>query len=488
MAVTLRRRRKDAPETNPVSSETTAKAPETPDPRLIQPLHLSPIDMMVSWVYTVAGALAKADKAYRENRQLATMMRHDADVLMAMKIREYAVTGLEWHVEPEDPENAEHRAEAAALEAAVRRITRLRQMMGHLERAFWYGSTAVSLQYERHVEPVIGTALSDPTKPESDVVTSTIHYGPVGFLPIHADAMAWTKSGELVIRTHGFSNAFEPAPRVMTPDGYGVILTEPQRASVVVNKWGIEAPDFDDALTADRPFAGTGLRNWLWYDWMNKQHITQTGAHYAERLARGMAIAFYQGPEGKAGAQELLKAMSAAYAATAPWDSEIKDAILKIVEPTGTGHQIFRELADIAAKRIIKAILHQELVTQTGPTGLGSGVAEAHQNTFDKVVDYDANCLEDSLTVDLLRPLQLINWGHVRNHRLCFTLEGDVEDADAKITRADTLLRNGVELAEQELREIGGFRTPAPGEKTVGGEMQMSDVEDLAQKTGIGAR
>lgn len=417
-------------------------------------------------------ALRKADDAFRRDRRLSRMMRHDEDVILAMQLREYTVTGLTWKIDPEDPDDPHQSAEAAAIEKAIRRIKHCRQFLGHLERAFWYGNTGAAMNYQMLPRPIIGVANADPLDPASEEVTAKVHTAPVDWIPIHSDSIRYTPVGEPVIVTNFITNAFDPAKKDLVEDGIGAKLEPNQRASVVFNVWGIDAPEFDLPETLERPYGGFGMRARLWYAWSNKQLIAQQSRHFAERLARGQLQAFYRSgnAQAKIEAEKILKAMFSSFAAVVPWDNEIKDKMISILEPTGTGWQIFEQLEKMHAQKIQKAILHQELVTGTGETGtgMGSNVAEVHESTFANVVRYDAEILSESLTHDLVRPMALVNFNSEAFHRFRFISPDEDDDPKEFIERARVAFEMGVPVSQREIHERGDIREPKPDEPTVG--------------------
>lgn len=448
-------------------------------------LRLTPADMMWSITVGVSQILYKADEAVRQNPALARMMKHDPDIILAMMVRQLAVSGLPWVIEPEDENDSTAAAQAAAIALAVERIPRLRQMLNHLSRAYWLGCSGVSLDYKRG-DPIVGEASIDQTDPDAATVAAEITVYPTAFSPVSGDSIMFDRVGNVAIRTGLWQEGgFGQAQRIISPQGPAALLDAGQRSSMVVNVWNIEAPDHDDPFTADRMYGGMGLRSLLWYAWFNKQLVQQAGRHYAERLARGTTVWFYQSgsEESKAQAEAGLAAMHSTYGVVYPFAEGMPPDPVKIYEAQGTGYQIFGDLEKREADKIIKAILYQELVTDTAPTGLGSGVADQHAKTFSMVVDYDAKCLEDALTSDLVRPMSLANFGEKAPRlRFRFVRPGETDDADSKIDRAEKLVRMGVELSVEELRKAGGYRKPGPNEETVGGAEETDPVDDITDR------
>ena len=446
------------------------------------PLRIDATDMTWGLMMSAQRVLYIADRAFRENRVLARMMPHDADILRACKIREYTATALPWVIEPEDPEDPQQAAECAAITKAIQSMRRVRQFLGHLQRAFWFGHTGAAMMYAMHSEPIVGMARRDPNDPNSERVSAEVRYAPSDWLPIHGDALTFTADGRLCVRTNGFSDRWGGAERIQTPDGYAVLLTPAQREAVVLNVWNREPPEYDDPTTAARVWGGQGLRSLLWYHWVAKQHLAQNAAHYAERFARGTLMWMYSSGSaaGKDAAEEGLRLMSKTWATTVPIAGEMdpKKNPIQFMEASGTGYQIFADLERLASERITKAILHQELTSEAGPAGIGSGgVAKAHQDTFRTVIEYDAETLADSLTAELVRPMCAANFKRERRYRFCFPTP---DDEGEKLARFETAYRMGVTFAEREVRQLAGGREPQGDEPVVGGGGGMSEqVDDL---------
>lgn len=433
---------------------------------------IKPQDLTASQIFNLGRVLLISDRARRENRYLSRMMEHDPDIIAAMTIRRYAVTGLEWWIEAEDPEDPQKRARAKALELAWQRMRHPHQALDHLAKAFWYGQSGASLNYARYRRPLVVTVPTDEEDPKSTPVEAVAEFGPTGFMPIHGDSFLWTDTGEPCIRTNVMAGSFPADRRILTSEGYAIKLTANERAAMLINRWGLDAPEFEDIRTAARVFAGRGLRDLLWFGWFNKQGVEQGARFYVDRHAHGFFIWFFENgtPAQKSAAEAVLKDLYGGnFAATAPFPPEGQEPF-KFFEPTGTGWQIHMEMLKWDRERIVKAILCQELMTGTAPTGLGSGVAEAHKDTFEHVINYDARCLADTLTHDFCGPMARANWPEDdTTYRWVFADAQDRDDDDQRIERAKLLAGMGVELAERELRQIGGFRVPEPDEPTVGG-------------------
>jgi phage gp29-like protein len=88
--------------------------------------------------------------------------------------------------------------------------------------------------------------------------------------------------------------------------------------------------------------------------------------------------------------------------------------------------------------RIKRYILGQTLTTEADATGLGSGVADAHKDTLAQIVRYDALNLEESLTHELVRIIQILNFPETEGWQMELKFELESEDAKAKMDSYQT--------------------------------------------------
>lgn len=456
---------------------------EMKDP-VIQPeaLPVRPTDLHGSLIAAMNGVLLRSDRAWRNNRRYQMMMRQDPEIVHAIMVRENAISTMGWSVSPVDDEDLEHKARCVAVENAIRAIPKFVQLRRHLASAVWYGGASAHIRYSHYTDPIAGSATDPDTDETAD---ASVKVGPVGYTVIHGDSMRYTQDGEPVLLVNMISDRFDHLRSVYTENGKGVILEGDERGSFIVSTWGIDALDPEDSRTAERVYAGHGLRSMVFDAWMRKQHLAALADSYAERLARGLVMVGHDGSmSGKAAAESIANAIGQSTAVTVNLatltDHGGIDAMIKVFEADGTGNQILRDMQRDVGEQIRLVILTQTLTTGTAATGLGSGVAEAHEATYKSAITYDAEVLDEALTRDLLRPIWLANFpDDPRVPSIVSSIREDEEDIDSLMSAAERMVNMGVTLSERDIRQQAGFREPRGDEPVVGGGGPGGGVDDL---------
>jgi hypothetical protein len=134
--------------------------------------------------------------------------------------------------------------------------------------------------------------------------------------------------------------------------------------------------------------------------------------------------------------------------------------------PPGPDHHYFDQV-------IRRTILGQNLTTESGATGLGSGVADLHGETFSRRVKYDAVALADTLTTDLVAILQRYGYPHVAAP-LRFAFDIDKPNAREVLEAAERFWQMGGSVDEDELRQIVGLGKPQAGHAMLAKFQSMS--------------
>jgi hypothetical protein len=440
-----------------------------------------PSDIMQAYASSVAGILIRGDEAWRANRFLQRQMRRDADIAHAIMVREGAAAMMPGKVKPEDTDDLEHKARCDAIDRAIAAIPKVAQLRRHLCTAPWYGSAGAHMQYAILQDPIVGRAQRDTPETdengeilEGEQAEAALSVAPIGFTILHGDSFRYDNDGNLVVLISNRSDRWDGFERVGTDYGQGVRLSEQQRRAFVVSTWNIQSPEPDWPESAERMYAGEGFRSILWDEWMRKQMLAQMGDSYIERFCRGTILVGHDGSaKGKAAAEAVVDALGVASAVTVNIANladrtDLKSAVA-VFEAQGTGNEIIMDAVQRAGEKIRLVILTQTLTTEAGSTGLGSGVAEAHESTFSNAIRYDVSVLDDAITRDLVWPLWEVNFPEdPRRPKYVSQILDDEEDAAVLIESAERLVRMGVPLSQRELRFKGGFSEPQGDEPVVG--------------------
>ena len=288
------------------------------------------------------------------------------------------------------------------------------------------------------------------------------------WLPIHPDSVVFDIWGNLVIKV----NAGEMARRKMaippeqlttTESGQGVKLTDAQRKNVILTVSGVEGAPFETTQETADPYNGIGLRSRLWWTWWMKQKATQLQMTYIERIAMGKLIGRFPGgnPQAQAQMQDTLLNLVQDAGATLPSypAPNDKDYDITILEASGRGWQLFRDTRSDFQDQMLKSIIGQSLTMNSEATGIGSGNADAHMQSFERIVRFDASCLDDSMTSDLVETMRVMNFPGSKYRFKYQTIVDRVKVAEA----LDSMLKlynMGARIPEGAALEVAGLPMP----------------------------
>ncbi|WP_182379798.1 DUF935 family protein, partial [Salmonella enterica] len=119
--------------------------------------------------------------------------------------------------------------------------------------------------------------------------------------------------------------------------------------------------------------------------------------------------------------------------------------------------------------RIKRYILGQTLSTEADATGLGSGVADLHLESFLQIVEYDATNLEETITEEMLRRLQYNNFPASRGIRLKFKIDTQDADTQKKLAALQDAWNMNARIPEREVFDAVGISPPTENDRILPG-------------------
>src|SRR5262249_33143699 len=146
---------------------------------------------------------------------------------------------------------------------------------------------------------------------------------------------------------------------------------------------------------------------WCWYQ---KQNAMAQMMEVIERTGAGFTIYYY--PAGDARAKLQVQDIAERQTRTnvilmprQPGENGAESFGIERGEPSTAGIDALKQIVhDFFARQIKRYISGQTLSSESDATGMGSGVANLHDSTFQQIVQYDAVKLEETLTQELLLP------------------------------------------------------------------------------------
>lgn len=423
------------------------------------------------------------DEALRRSRTDALAMRRDGHIISLLQARYLPVLGADWHIKADDDADVDR---AKMYQALVEKTPRLLQLRKCLLEAVWFGRHGVQL-------------LTGPVQ-----VGGEEKIGIVDWKPINGDKIGWTYEGVPAIRINPLAAAKLKEEGANVLDGVGkgdarihtawndvgtvLILDQPRyRDRFVIHVHEIEDADYTEPELAGA-VGGVGLRHYCYWVWWLRQEVHEWLFNYLETMGAGglTIVGFDQAnPNGLEQAQEAFKERATIVYLPIPPGQDKQTNLVQRVEPSGTGNDIFTQWIDGYFNGILtRLIIGQDLSSKSGPTGLGSGVADLQADVKQCIHRYDARNLNETETQQLLNVLIGLNEPDGEKNLRCETVLKEA-DPDKALQAARQVFDMGGEIPESHARKMASIPEPKEGEKLLSqAQVQQEQAAAQAQAQG----
>ena len=419
------------------------------------------------------------DEALKDSRTNALAMRRDPVIWTALRDRQIPTCQLEWQLIPDDPNNKEQEEHAHRLSDCLRDIPRFQQLKRVLLEKLFYGRYGAQLLTGWDFEKGY---------PRLNVTD---------WLPTNGDKIAvhWDGTPGLYVNMAHYQGTY-PEKELTTTDRGPVHFLTPEEQEVFL--WGSFEPEDADYFEGNLggAVAGLGFRGRLYWYWWLRNTILSQFTNFTDRVASGWTVFFYEAGNADSKAEVLTAAKDQIQNNTLmfPRNRDGKSAYagpgIERVEPSMNGAQLFLQTAQWLDEVIRAAILGEQLTTGTAPTGLGSGVADAHESTAERRTKYDAVDLQETMQ-DLVKMLHRYNapaWGWPGMPCPRFEFLIDKPNVDEYLQAMQAGFEMGLEIDEDDAREVLGLPTPEEGHNILSQfklqEMQMQQQMQMEQAQG----
>jgi len=432
-------------------------------------------EQVIPHIFTVAGqsglagkAYLNADEAIRHSEANAERMRVDCGIMECLEARQRASALLNWHIEPEN-ESAEAKIIASRLEKILSRTPRFLEMRRCLLEGVWFGRYAVANQFaSKDIQGQRAITVSRWEPRHGDKLVFRYDDGSRDY-PVDQVGIRLGVHGQIDNRMLGLNRQ----QIEYTEHGIVYWLSKWERETVIVHKHSVEDGIFDDPYTSGR-IHGVGVRSRIYWTWYAMVECLQRALEYLDRSAFGVELWRYPANNARAKADTERAAKNNVGGGR---------SIILIPVPMGENQDLYGvehiepglqgvdRLLDVIktffGHKIKRYILGQTLTSEADATGLGSGVADAHMATFADIVAYDSRNLEETLTEDLVRPIQKWNFPGSERHYMKFIIETESADVQGRLDALKKVWEMGFAIAESDLADAAGLSVPTDGEKTV---------------------
>lgn len=382
------------------------------------------------------------DEATRHSIHNAFTMRLDPVIDACLRLRTYPTALLTAHADPEDDTDP-RQVECAAL---TERVTA--NMPGFLFAKRWLlddgifkGKSGVQTRYQWVSK------------------RGRLWQVPTGFVPIDGDKLIFKMDPAVgsrvgILVSSAFAGRAESCEK-----GRVYFPTVEEREQLIVHEYEPEDRGFYDSRLAGA-IHGTGLRGRLYWLWALKSRVWAMGMDFLEWFARGITL-FYFESGNDAHFQEVKAWVEGQMGSSAMFFPRLRNGepgykpVERLEVNTASPQFIMKLLTEYFDDLFKLVILGQTLTSGTAPTGLGSGVSQAHQSTFENFVKYDAVALGETITRDLMTPFYRANFPGVPP--ASWVLEVDDPNVQQLVENAQVLYQMGAAVPEGPLLEASGL-------------------------------
>jgi hypothetical protein len=398
------------------------------------------------------------DEALKRSRTDALSMRRDGHILSLLQARYLPVLGADWHVKAEEDQFKE---QASTYQKLIEKTPRLLQLRKCLLEAVWFGRYGVQFAFGK-------------VKVGDKEMT-----GITAWKPVNGDKINFTEDMVPTIRVHATwaerlvaeGARLEDVPATSYNDqGRVLVLDKPAyRQKFAIHVHEIEDADFSEPELAGG-VGGVGLRHYCYWIWWLRQEIMEWLLSYLEMMgAGGLTIVGYDSSNtnGLSKAKEAFAERATVVYLPIPPGAEKQTNIVQRIEPSGTGNDIFQGWIDGYFNAILtRLIIGQDLSSKSGPTGLGSGVADLQENVKQCIHRYDAKNLNETETQQILDTLISLNEPSSNYGLKCETVLKSPNSSE-ELAAAKQAFDMGAEVAESHVLKLASIPEVKEGEKVL---------------------
>lgn len=431
-----------------------------------------------SLVGSFSRAYMNPDEAVRDSLNNAHLMEKDVGLLESVECRQRLTALLEWEIIPENEKCPYQVSLAQELQRIVSRIKHFTKYRMWLMKAIWSGRSGI--QHKYGYTSVNGAMRLMPTP---------LHRDHNGWMPVNGDKIVFRYEDSLHNKENDGAYPHQMGIRVgmnmgservrihrdyeLEPvsDGMALFLKPYERDTFCVHKHFIEDADFQHSYFSGS-IHGIGIRSKIYWEWFLKQEAFAFLMQYLERSAGGIEVWTYPMGDAKAlaatqqAAREKMANGRNVIFFPKPLGDDSDSYKFEIIEPGAMGLDIMQSIIEnYFGGRLKRYILGQELSTEAKATGMGSGVAEAHMDTLSQIVQFDASNLEETITHELVRYIQQLNFPETLGWHMRFSLKTQDNNTMERMEALNAAYQMGAGIAESDVFKTLGLSAPTGGDK-----------------------
>lgn len=385
------------------------------------------------------------DEALRDSLCNANAMRHDPIIRKAIDKRAKPVCQLDWQLEPIDPSDPSLVENAYLLTRILRETPRLQQVKRTLlAETFFYGRYGVTMKLQyKMIDGVPRVYFQD-------------------WYPVNGDKIVFKYDGTpgVLISTAQFEGDWTPTER-----GAAHFFTPDEMETFYWHEFEPTDADFFEHELAGG-IHGVGFRGKLYYYWWLRSNLESQMVDFLQKIGQGFTIFYYEAGNEKS-KEEVAEAARTQlgnnvylFPRNKLGESAYAGPGIQHIPISMQGSNFFQTQIEYYNDIMTDYILGETLTTAVGATGMGSGVAQAHEDTSDDRVKYDAADLEHVMQ----RMVETLNrWNCPGSPAPKFKFLVDKRNPGEYMESVSFAYQMGLDIDEDDVREVLSLPRPEPG-------------------------
>lgn len=428
------------------------------------------------------------DEALRDSRHNAEIMRTECAIMECLESRQRATALLKWHVEPRNSKSKNAKALAEEMSSILEETWQFLELRRNLLEALWYGRYMTVHRFGvLKMDGKYRQIIRKWTPRQGDKVVFRYDDGTGEY---DDDQVGIRMGGAFSWETDTTDYMGHQRSKVEITAQFGRVyfLDNYERQRVALHRHYIEDGAFYNVKDLGR-ICGVGIRDRIYWCWYAMQECLANALDFVERNAHGIEIWRFpaNNPEAEQKTIDAAANRSNKAVLLVPVQpGELAELqTVEVIEPGFAGlDAIMGLIKDFFGAKIKRYILGQTLTSEAEATGLGSGVADAHLATFADIVQFDAIKLQETITADILRPLQEFNFPDSMDERLLFRLDTEADDVSNKLEAWNKAWSMGAKLPASDVVSMIGARMPDPHEEVLQNP-QIAQAQQQMQAGGM---
>ena len=272
----------------------------------------------------------------------------------------------------------------------------------------------------------------------------------------------WQRGAKWIPTEYKFRDPRFFAPDINHPETFRIIdESDPVNGlAMPAGKFIIHKPKLKSGLSIRG-----GLARLVAFSYVCKMYGIKDWLAFAEIYGIPLRVGKYDSNATDADISILRNAVSSIgsdAAAVLPEDMQIE---FEQIASAASGSDVFEKLVSWIDRQVSKAVLGQ---TMTSDDGSSKSQASVHNEVRKELIEADAKQLAQTINRDLVKPFIDWNFGPRENYPRISIRLPEKEDLISLATNVEKLIKSGLHLDADEVREKFGFSKPKEGAETLG--------------------